>query len=165
MTATPVRVPERAKQAGAPVVMIRSGPLGCWCSLKYMECSRCLPCARISPLRGEPLTGEPDAGESHVRFGGRGIRIQSFLPTPYLCVTSNPILPPSLTVNDLCAADLVGSGFTGPSLRATRNGTQLFASFKTIRSYITNGGLSGTNTFHYCENLIAHLMRNIFRVP
>ncbi|MGD0128066.1 MAG: tetratricopeptide repeat protein, partial [Terriglobia bacterium] len=30
----------------------------------------------------KPPTGEPDAGDPPVRFGGRGIRIQSFLPTP-----------------------------------------------------------------------------------
>ncbi len=35
-----------------------------------------------SPLVGEPSTGEPDAGDPHVRFGGRGCRIQSTLPTP-----------------------------------------------------------------------------------
>src|SRR3970040_1785527 len=51
---------------------LRSGQLECWCSLKCMECSLCLPCTRISPLRGEPSTGEPDAGKPPVRFGGRG---------------------------------------------------------------------------------------------
>src|SRR5215472_10020537 len=30
----------------------------------------------------KPLTGEPDAGKPPVRFGGRGDRIQSVLPTP-----------------------------------------------------------------------------------
>jgi hypothetical protein len=35
-----------------------------------------------SPLAGEPSTGEPDAGDPHVRFGGRGRRTQSTLPTP-----------------------------------------------------------------------------------
>ena len=29
-----------------------------------------------------PPTGEPDAGDPHVRFGGRGDRTQSVLPTP-----------------------------------------------------------------------------------
>jgi len=29
-----------------------------------------------------PSTGEPDAGDPHVRFGGRGDRNQSVLPTP-----------------------------------------------------------------------------------
>src|SRR5712671_5349827 len=29
-----------------------------------------------------PPTGEPDAGDPHVRFGGRGDRNQSMLPTP-----------------------------------------------------------------------------------
>ncbi len=29
-----------------------------------------------------PPTGEPDAGDPHVRFGGRGSRTQSALPTP-----------------------------------------------------------------------------------
>ena len=29
-----------------------------------------------------PPTGEPDAGDPHVRFGGRGDRSQSVLPTP-----------------------------------------------------------------------------------
>src|SRR5438094_705785 len=47
-----------------------------------MEHSLCFPCTRISPYRGEPLTGEPDAGDPPVRFGGRGERNQSFLPTP-----------------------------------------------------------------------------------
>ena len=36
----------------------------------------------VNPLRGEPPTGEPDAGDPHVRFGGRGDRTQSILPTP-----------------------------------------------------------------------------------
>src|SRR5262245_26953383 len=31
-----------------------------------------------------PPTGEPDAGEPHVRFGGRGYRNQSTLPTPVI---------------------------------------------------------------------------------
>ena len=30
------------------------------------------------------LTGEPYAGKPHVRFGGRGDRIQSILPTPII---------------------------------------------------------------------------------
>jgi len=30
----------------------------------------------------KPSTGEPDAGDPHVRFGGRGDRNQSVLPTP-----------------------------------------------------------------------------------
>lgn len=29
-----------------------------------------------------PPTGEPDAGNLHVRFGGRGERVQPLLPTP-----------------------------------------------------------------------------------
>ena len=36
----------------------------------------------VSPLVGEPSTGEPDAGDPPVRFGGRGDRTQSVLPTP-----------------------------------------------------------------------------------
>src|SRR5215471_579307 len=32
----------------------------------------------------KPLTGEPDAGKPPVRFGGRGDRIQSVLPTPII---------------------------------------------------------------------------------
>src|SRR4029077_20661739 len=35
-----------------------------------------------NPHRGEPLTGKPDAGNPPVRFGGRGDRTQSVLPTP-----------------------------------------------------------------------------------
>src|SRR5438046_723425 len=53
-----------------------------------MEHSLCFPCTRISPYRGEPLTGEPDAGDPPVRFGGRGERNQSFLPTPILPMVS-----------------------------------------------------------------------------
>src|SRR5262249_46753287 len=34
------------------------------------------------PSRVRPPTGEPDAGDPHVRFGGRGDRSQSVLPTP-----------------------------------------------------------------------------------
>jgi len=44
-----------------------------------------------SPSRGrsilfevKPSTGEPDAGDPQVRFGGRGDRIQSVLPTPIM---------------------------------------------------------------------------------
>ena len=33
-------------------------------------------------LQVKPSTGEPDAGDPHVRFGGRGCRTQSALPTP-----------------------------------------------------------------------------------
>jgi hypothetical protein len=36
-------------------------------------------------LQVKPSTGEPDAGDPHVRFGGRGDRIQSVLPTPIWC--------------------------------------------------------------------------------
>ena len=39
-------------------------------------------CRIANPHQGEPLTGEPDAGEPPVRFGGRGDRNQSVLPTP-----------------------------------------------------------------------------------
>ena len=31
----------------------------------------------VNPWRGEPPTGEPDAGEPHVRFGGRGDRVNN----------------------------------------------------------------------------------------
>src|SRR5215208_6832003 len=41
----------------------------------------------VSPLRGDSSTGEPDAGDPPVRFGGRGERNQSFLPTPISCVS------------------------------------------------------------------------------
>ena len=37
---------------------------------------------RVSPRRGDSSTGEPDAGNPPVRFGGRGERTQSPLPTP-----------------------------------------------------------------------------------
>jgi hypothetical protein len=41
------------------------------------------PCLwTVSPSRVRPPTGEPDAGDPHVRFGGRGYRNQSTLPTP-----------------------------------------------------------------------------------
>jgi hypothetical protein len=38
----------------------------------------------VNPVAGEPLTGEPDAGDPPVRFGGRGCRIHSALPTPIM---------------------------------------------------------------------------------
>src|SRR5712691_283222 len=37
-----------------------------------------------------PPTGEPDAGDPHVRFGGRGSRTQSALPTPILSPRHQP---------------------------------------------------------------------------
>src|SRR5579862_7898973 len=44
--------------------------------------NRC-PCEGMSILfGGDSLTGEPDAGNPPVRFGGRGNRTQSLLPTP-----------------------------------------------------------------------------------
>lgn len=47
----------------------------------------CFPCHRpmplaVSPWRGDSSTGEPDAGDPPVRFGGRGARNQSRVPTP-----------------------------------------------------------------------------------
>ena len=36
----------------------------------------------VNPLGGKTTTGEPDAGDPPVRFGGRGDRIHSALPTP-----------------------------------------------------------------------------------
>jgi hypothetical protein len=45
---------------------------------------QCAHAQDVSPLVGEPSTGEPDAGDPHVRFGGRGDRIQSVLPTPII---------------------------------------------------------------------------------
>src|SRR5271157_4508833 len=42
--------------------------------------SPCLCLSVLSQVR--PPTGEPDAGDPPVRFGGRGNRIQSVLPTP-----------------------------------------------------------------------------------
>jgi hypothetical protein len=36
----------------------------------------------VNPLCGELPTGEPYAGEPPVRFGGRGGRTQSAVPTP-----------------------------------------------------------------------------------
>jgi hypothetical protein len=38
----------------------------------------------VNPLRGEPSTGKPCAGDPPARFGGRGDRTQSVLPTPIL---------------------------------------------------------------------------------
>src|SRR5436305_8427316 len=53
--------------------------------------SRTLPVDRAWPgvmwsplLEVTPPTGEPDAGNPHVRFGGRGSRNQSALPTPII---------------------------------------------------------------------------------
>ena len=41
------------------------------------------PMTRLPVLsQVRPPTGEPDAGDPHVRFGGRGSRTQSALPTP-----------------------------------------------------------------------------------
>ena len=55
-------------------------------SLPNLGFSACPPplFRSASPLVGEPSTGEPDAGDPHVRFGGRGCRIQSTLPTPII---------------------------------------------------------------------------------
>src|SRR6266404_5274781 len=62
-----------------------------------MECSLCLPCTRISPLRGEPLTGEPDAGNPPVRFGGGAKPIAS--PYPYLGELRNFLLAASVKLH------------------------------------------------------------------
>src|SRR2546428_7779869 len=44
-----------------------------------------LPCISVSILSEvKPPTGEPDAGKPPVRFGGRGGRNQSALPTPII---------------------------------------------------------------------------------
>jgi hypothetical protein len=53
-----------------------------------------------SPLAGEPSTGEPDAGDPHVRFGGRGRRNQSTLPTPTRASDGTWILDSRLRGND-----------------------------------------------------------------
>src|SRR5206468_9143485 len=63
--------------------------------LRQHQVAQCLLCRarasqlarRLCPrspvlLRVKPSTGEPDAGDPHVRFGGRGDRNQSVLPTP-----------------------------------------------------------------------------------
>ncbi len=47
------------------------------------------PMTRLPVLsQVRPPTGEPDAGDPHVRFGGRGSRTQSALPTP---ITAPPL--------------------------------------------------------------------------
>jgi hypothetical protein len=53
-------------------------------SLPNMGFSACVrPMLRYAVLlQVTPSTGEPDAGDPHVRFGGRGDRTQSVLPTP-----------------------------------------------------------------------------------
>ena len=62
----------------------RSSALATSASSRRMGCFPChrpMPLA-VSPWRGDSSTGEPDAGDPPVRFGGRGERNQSFLPTP-----------------------------------------------------------------------------------
>src|SRR6266849_5456672 len=56
------------------------------------------PCPGPSVLmQVTPPTGEPDAGDPHVRFGGRGQRNQSALPTPIStpgrCLLDRPVKP------------------------------------------------------------------------
>jgi len=57
----------------------------------------------VNPLGGKPPTGEPDAGNPPVRFGGRGERDHSNLPTPISfgaivhCNDSDATLPDSST--------------------------------------------------------------------
>src|SRR5690606_17999783 len=46
----------------------------------------------VNPHEGEPSTGEPYAGKPPVRFGGRGSRTQSALPTS-MCVASITTFP------------------------------------------------------------------------
>ena len=58
-----------------------------WPNAYFAECGLFFsgdgPCHRRSVLSEvRPPSGEPDAGDPPVRFGGRGDRIQSFLPTP-----------------------------------------------------------------------------------
>ena len=65
---------------GVPI--ISAGPM---LSLPNMGCSPWQQPMRrpVNPfVSGEPPTGEPYAGDPHVRFGGRGRRTQSSLPTP-----------------------------------------------------------------------------------
>ena len=75
--------------AGGLLPGVNGGTWGQWPrapSLPNLGFSACpTPLFRsASPLVGEPSTGEPDAGDPHVRFGGRGCRIQSTLPTPII---------------------------------------------------------------------------------
>src|SRR5260370_19064833 len=70
-------------------------PVGDLPRLRQHQVAQCLLCQawafqlarRLCPslsvlLQVKPSTGEPDAGDPHVRFGGRGSRTQSALPTP-----------------------------------------------------------------------------------
>jgi hypothetical protein len=66
----------------------------------------CFPCNApmllcVSPDAGDSSTGEPDAGNLPVRFGGRGERNQSFLPTPIGRSRRNRGNPPRLRVSVL----------------------------------------------------------------
>jgi hypothetical protein len=45
-------------------------------------------------LEVKPPTGEPDAGDPPVRFGGRGDRNQSALPTPIVQIFKRNGLQP-----------------------------------------------------------------------
>ena len=59
---------------------------GLLCQAWVVLSGRC-PCCGLSILvEVKPPTGEPDAGEPPVRFGGRGERDHSVLPTPIFIV-------------------------------------------------------------------------------
>jgi hypothetical protein len=67
-------------------------------TLQSLGCSAWKPpmLLSVNPLCGELPTGEPYAGEPHVRFGGRGGRTQSAVPTPIgHAVATRP--PPLIT--------------------------------------------------------------------
>jgi hypothetical protein len=71
-----------ASHRGSTAARGASGPVRLLCrALAFQLALR--PC--FGPpvlLQVKPSTGEPDAGDPHVRFGGRGVRTQSHLPTP-----------------------------------------------------------------------------------
>ena len=79
-----------------PLTHMLTTPLrvqGSCASLAGLECdlSDVAPVSDRSILcEVRPPTGEPDAGDPPVRFGGRGIRIQSIPPTPVVQIRTLP---------------------------------------------------------------------------
>ena len=107
---TPVTVPFGAIPAGEPPSVVEWANRSVWtdCMLETLHCGvrggKCLlrrtwaaqPWCRpysARPILSEvrPPSGKPYAGEPPVRFGGRGDRTQSVLPTPINCQGRKPL--------------------------------------------------------------------------